>query len=146
MSLNLNAKRAPETLKMCWHPAPPYGSDKLKDGGFEADLVRSVAKRAGFKSTIQWLPWARCVKDVESGRLDMLMSMWENVDKHQQKFDFMKNNSFQYVALITLDSSHLWSGELGNLKGVRLGLHNNGGYNKSLLNHKGFKFVYLNSV
>ncbi len=146
LAINTNSVcYANEILSMCSTDSPPYGGPSLPSGGFVEELVKNVATRAGYIPQIEYYSWARCVEEVKKGRIDIIYSMWENIDKHRQDFKFLFNNNSSISAFITLDSSALMSGELEHFEQVSLALHIGGGYDQDISNHKGFHFHYVSS-
>ena len=151
--MNVTAEKAetwteesvPEKISMCWHDGAPYASSILLDGGLHADFTSTVMIEAGFEPEVIFVTWARCKIGAKSGLYDMLFSMWMDVDLHQQDFDFFNITDIQYTSFIVLNDSELQSAELKDLNGVRLALHNHGGYSRDLFNHKGFKFKFVSS-
>jgi polar amino acid transport system substrate-binding protein len=138
-------KTVPKKIRMCWHEAPPHAASNLLDGGFHADFTSTVMTEAGFEPEVVFVPWARCRSGAKAGIYDMLFSMWMDVDLHQHEFDFFNITDIQYTSFSVLDDSELHSSELKDLDGVRLALHNHGGYSSDLLNHKGFKFKFVSN-
>lgn len=128
---------------MCWHEGAPYAASILVDGGLHADFTSTVMIEAGFEPEIIFVPWARCKLGAKKGLYDMLFAMWEGVDLHEQDFDFFYSTDIQSSSFVVLDSSPLKSGKLKDMNGVRLALHNHGGYGSDLLNHKGFEFHFV---
>jgi len=135
----------PVKLRLCFTESLPYGSPDLVDGGLAADFVRTVMVEAGFEPEMFYVPWARCKTGTKMGLYDMLFSMWNDVDLHQQDFDFVKTTDYQQTSFMVLDDSPILSSNLDNIGSVRLALHVDGGYSSDLLNHEGFKFVYVNN-
>jgi len=135
----------PVKLRLCWTESLPYGSPDLVDGGLATDFVRTVMVEAGFEPEMFYVPWARCKTGTKMGLYDMLFSMWNDVDLHQQDFDFVKTTDYQQTSFMVLDDSPLLSSNLDNIGNVRLALHVNGGYSSKLLNHEGFQFLYVSN-
>lgn len=46
----------------------PYADEKLPHGGMATEIVQKAFEAAGLKSHIDWLPWARNLAAVQSGR------------------------------------------------------------------------------
>jgi len=142
-STTWNKDSTPTKIRMCWHEGAPYSASDLLDGGLEADFTSTVMIEAGFEPEVIFVPWARCKLGAQKGLYDMLFAMWNDVDLHQQNFDFFYTTDIQSTSFVVLDNSPLKRGELKDLNGVRLGLHNQGGYSSDLLSHKGFEFHFV---
>ena len=143
-STTWNKDSTPTKIRMCWHEGAPYSASDLLDGGLEADFTSTVMIEAGFEPEVIFVPWARCKLGAQKGLYDMLFAMWQDVDLHQQYFDFFHTTDIQLTSFVVLEESPLQSGELKDMNGVRVALHNHGGYSSDLLNHEGFEFYYVN--
>ena len=53
-------------------PWAPYMSPELMNQGFLPELVVEALKRKGYKASVNFMPWARAVRNVEIGRADTL--------------------------------------------------------------------------
>mgnify|MGYP000290343481 CR=1 FL=1 len=151
LAMNVTAEKAetwtsdsvPKKIKMCWHNGYPYAASDMVDGGLAADFTSTVMAEAGFETEVIFVPWARCKIGAKKGLYDMLFSMWNDVNLHQQDFDFFYATDIEYTSFVVLDNSPLKSGELKDLHDVRVALHNHGGYSSDVLSHKGFEFHFV---
>jgi len=48
----------------------PYVGQKLPDYGFTSEIISAAFKRAGYTVKIEFLPWARVLQEVETGKYD----------------------------------------------------------------------------
>jgi polar amino acid transport system substrate-binding protein len=77
---------APE-VKICDDAAgwPPYTFADHKDPrvvrGASADLIVEILRRAGYSASITLLPWKRCLRDVETGAMAMLLNASYSEDR-----------------------------------------------------------------
>jgi polar amino acid transport system substrate-binding protein len=53
-------------------PWAPYMSPELENNGFVSELLVEALKRKGYTATVQFITWARAVRNVEIGRADAL--------------------------------------------------------------------------
>lgn len=61
-------------LTVRWEQQPPYGV-RLSDGvrsGYYAEAVREAARRSGCQARFVEMPWARGLRELEAGRLDVM--------------------------------------------------------------------------
>ena len=68
------AAEAPCRLKARWDQQPPYGV-RLPDGrrsGYYAETVREAARRIGCEVEFVEMPWARGLRELEAGRIDLM--------------------------------------------------------------------------
>lgn len=59
----------------------PYYGSELKEGGVITKLATAAFKRAGFNTTISFIPWARALKQVEDGDSDVLLGAYYNKER-----------------------------------------------------------------
>jgi polar amino acid transport system substrate-binding protein len=66
----------PCALRVGWEPYAPYtfADDKGEATGADIDLIEAIADEIGCSVTTVELPWARIVKEVEQGTLDVSTS------------------------------------------------------------------------
>ncbi|MCP4320741.1 MAG: transporter substrate-binding domain-containing protein [Alteromonadales bacterium] len=139
------SQEIPSRLKICYHPAPPFAAPGLPNGGIITELTTTVFRKAGFETEVNYLPWARCVKLVSKGEIDVVYHIWEGVKKHKQLFDFMNNSSVDELSFITLETSDIRAYDKKALSGYSVALTEGGGYNKSLLEIPGVNYVFVDS-
>jgi len=65
-----------------WEPWPPYQMDG-GDGprGMDIALLRAVAGEAGCAVTFRRMPWARLLKDIRHGQMDLALAAAKNDDR-----------------------------------------------------------------
>jgi polar amino acid transport system substrate-binding protein len=78
ITVAVNAGRPPMEMK----------DSKGRMTGFEIDLLKAVAKEAGFQVKIRDVPWIRIFKDLEAGKHDAVMASVIITDQKKEKFDF----------------------------------------------------------
>lgn len=64
----------PCILKVRWEQRPPYGV-RLPDGrrsGYYAEAMREAARRVGCRVDLIEMPWARGLRELEAGRIDIV--------------------------------------------------------------------------
>lgn len=66
---------------------PPYVSETLTYGGLHQRIVEVVLKRMGIPYRIEYYPWARCMKMVESGEAFATFP-WSNSPDKEDSYDF----------------------------------------------------------
>ena len=63
--------------------APHYGAD-LPENGLTTALVKAAFKAAGHSSEVDFIPWARALKEVEEGKADVVMGAYFNADRAEK--------------------------------------------------------------
>lgn len=60
--------------------APHYGST-LPEKGLTTALVKAAFRAGGHSSQVDFIPWARALKEVEEGKADVVMGAYYNEDR-----------------------------------------------------------------
>lgn len=78
--------------------APHYGSD-LPEKGLTTAIVKAAFKAGGHSSEVDFIPWARALKEVEEGKADIVMGAYHNKDR-EEKYIFSDPIYFLELGLI----------------------------------------------
>ncbi len=62
--------------------APHYGSE-LPEKGLTTAIVKAAFKAVGHNSDVDFIPWARALKEVEEGKADIVMGAYHNKEREQ---------------------------------------------------------------
>ncbi len=62
--------------------APHYGSE-LPEKGLTTAIVKAAFKVVGHSSDVDFIPWARALKEVEEGKADIVMGAYHNKEREQ---------------------------------------------------------------
>lgn len=62
--------------------APHYGSE-LPEQGLTTAIVKAAFKAGGHSSEVDFIPWARALKEVEEGQADVVMGAYHNKEREQ---------------------------------------------------------------
>ncbi len=73
---------------LCLTEFPPFNSEQLPKQGPLIELATEAFKRSGRSVDAQFMPWARALKEAESGRC-ALFGIWRNPARDQD-FDYTK--------------------------------------------------------
>ena len=65
--------------------APHYGSS-LPEKGLTTALVKAAFKAGGHSSQVDFIPWARALKEVEAGKSDVVMGAYFNEERAQKYY------------------------------------------------------------
>ena len=110
----VSAEACSKTVR--WYDDAPY-SYQAPDGkisGFDADLVREVLRRTGCKAEFVKMPFARALVALESGRLDILPSVFR--DPHRETFAYFSSPSLQSPNLLYVGTNARTGYRLSNLR------------------------------
>ena len=62
--------------------APHYGAE-LPENGLTTAIVKAAFKAVGHSSDVDFIPWARALKEVEEGKADVVMGAYHNKEREQ---------------------------------------------------------------
>ena len=79
MSAELRARDI-SMLTVEW--APHYGSE-LPEKGLTTAIVKAAFRAEGHNSDVDFIPWARALKEVEQGKSDIVMGAYHNKEREQ---------------------------------------------------------------
>ncbi|KTD91809.1 substrate-binding periplasmic protein [Pseudoalteromonas sp. H71] len=125
-----NNKRTLHIATLNW---PPYISDSLCNKGWVYHFAVALLNSRGYDVYIEFLPWARAVRNVEIGKADILMPEYFIEDTAPS--DFVENktrrellgisNTFKGGNIAFLkrkNSPGIFTGNLNSLKGAKIGV------------------------
>ena len=99
---------------------PPYYSPSLYNQGFMAEIIIEAFKASGHEVRIEYLPWARAVRQAELGEADALMAVWHS-EARERQFHFsnpLPGNELVFYRKVGTD--YVFNGWEG-LKRLRIG-------------------------
>lgn len=72
-------------LKVRWELQPPYGVvlPSGERGGYYADVATEALARLGCTTVLVELPWARSLRELEEGRIDLVPGAMESADRQR---------------------------------------------------------------
>lgn len=75
-------------LTGCASETPPFVlmNNGRGESGFSVELFKLVATKLQRKADIQELPWARCLDEVKSGRIDLAIDAYDDADRRKLFF------------------------------------------------------------
>jgi ABC-type amino acid transport substrate-binding protein len=86
LSLGASSAQSLPALTGCASETPPF--ILMKDGvgstGFSVDYFNIVAKRMGRVGVVRDLPWARCLREVEAGKVDVAVDAYEDIERRKK--------------------------------------------------------------
>lgn len=100
----------------------PYYGKNLKEGGVIAKLAATAFKRSGNNATVKFIPWARALKQVESGESDILLGAYYSEDRAAT---YVPSKSFYSIDTVLVANKSLgvstWS-TLKDLASYKIGV------------------------
>jgi polar amino acid transport system substrate-binding protein len=72
-------------LTACASHSPPfvlYDKGRVVSG-FSSDLLGSIARGANYELRIKEMPWPRCLNEVKSGRVDLAMDAYDDLERRK---------------------------------------------------------------
>ena len=93
-----------------------------KPSGILVDVVTAALQRTGHQFEIQLMPWARCLAEIRSGRVDGIFSVF----KLPERNEFLTYTSVPIITqveafFVPADSDLKFGGEVSELGGLRIG-------------------------
>lgn len=99
LALASNALQARDISMLTVEWAPHYGSE-LPEQGLTTAIVKAAFKAGGHSSSVDFIPWARALKEVEEGKADIVMGAYHNKER-EQTYIFSDPIYFLELGLIT---------------------------------------------
>lgn len=120
-AVSLPVSSAADTLKIAYDPWPPFtDSYGTEEQGYVIDIIKIIFGH--YKIEFEKLPYARGIRQTESGTTDILSTVCEfEIDKTKVVFPKEPITMIQPAFFVKHDSKWRYKG-LDSLKGVRLGL------------------------
>ena len=124
---------AKESLILALPEFPPY--QYIEDGqkkGFKLDLLREASQRAGYDLKIEFRPWARSLRMIETGQADFT-NMYKNAER-EKLFTFSKDPIFP-ITIKFFKPAHSridYNGNFENLADLKIGVVNKFSYGQKL--------------
>jgi polar amino acid transport system substrate-binding protein len=61
-----------------------FVTDPEKDGGFLIEITRAAFQRMGYTVTVQFMPWLRALRSVESGNAEALLGAYHTAERAER--------------------------------------------------------------
>jgi len=102
--------------------APTAYMEDGKPSGILVDVVTEAFHRAGYQIEIQLMPWARCLAEIRSGRVDGIFSVF----KLPERNEFLTYTSVPIITqveafFVPVDSDVKFGGDVSKLGGFGIG-------------------------
>jgi polar amino acid transport system substrate-binding protein len=102
--------------------APTAYMQDGKPSGILVDVVTAAFRRTGHQFEIQLMPWARCLAEIRSGRVDGIFSVF----KLPERNEFLTYTSVPIITqveafFVPADSDVKFGGDVNQLGGLRIG-------------------------
>ena len=82
LALTTTGLQAREIAMLTVEWAPHYGSE-LPEQGLTTAIVKAAFKAGGHDSAVDFIPWARALKEVEEGKADIVMGAYHNKEREE---------------------------------------------------------------
>jgi polar amino acid transport system substrate-binding protein len=138
LGLGCAAAGASQPVAICVGDFPPYNSPSLPHGGPVIQIASEAFRRAGFELKVEFMPWARILKDGSEGRCGIL-GIWRNAER-ELIFDFSLPVVQQELGFFARRGSRHEYQNAQQLAGLSIGVER-GSYLPPLLSdNKGLQF------
>lgn len=83
LSLSPTLAQTPRQLTGCASQTPPFVmmKDGIGSSGYSVDFFNAVAKSMALTGEIRELPWARCLRDVAEGQIDVAVDAYDDAER-----------------------------------------------------------------
>ncbi len=145
LSLGLSSATAgaAKAVAICVGDFQPYNSPALPQGGPVIQIATEAMRRSGYDLEVQFMPWARVLKDGSAG-LCGILGIWRNVER-EQIFDFSQPVVQQELGFFARRGSKHEYKDVQQLAGLLIGVER-GSYLPPLLNDKSLRFDLAGSL
>ena len=82
LAVMLPAAQARDISMLTVEWAPHYGAE-LPENGLTTAIVKAAFRAVGHTSDVDFIPWARALKEVEEGKADVVMGAYHNKEREQ---------------------------------------------------------------
>jgi polar amino acid transport system substrate-binding protein len=102
--------------------APTAYMEEGRPSGILVDVVTEAFRRTGHQFEIQLMPWARCLAEIRSGRVDGIFSVFQLPERNE----FLTYTSVPIINqvlafFVPADSDLKFGGDIAQLQGFRIG-------------------------
>jgi polar amino acid transport system substrate-binding protein len=102
--------------------APTAFMQAGRPSGILVDVVTEAFRRTGHQFEIQLMPWARCLAEIRSGRVDGIFSVF----KLPERDEFLTYTNVPVITqveafFVPADSDLKYGGDMSQLRGLRIG-------------------------
>jgi polar amino acid transport system substrate-binding protein len=102
--------------------APTAYMENGRPSGILVDVVTEAFRRSGHPFEIQLMPWARCLAEIRSGRVDGIFSVFQLPDRNE----FLAYTSIPIITqvlafFVPADSDLNFGGDIAQLRSFRIG-------------------------
>jgi polar amino acid transport system substrate-binding protein len=101
----------------------PFSGKLIKDRGFTTEIIKKSFANQGVKVKVDFMPWARVIKVVQSGEYDAAFPAYYSKDR-EKYFKFSKPFIASPIHLCTLSDSKIKYEKLEDLKPYKIGIVN----------------------
>ncbi|MDD9304351.1 MAG: transporter substrate-binding domain-containing protein [Desulfobacter sp.] len=102
----------------------PYTCQRKQiPSGFEIDIFNSVIEKMNLRAAFKMLPWVRCLKYLEQGKADVLISMLKTPERERYAYYPEEHISVSKTMFFKKSNTHIaFNGSYEELKGYTIGV------------------------
>lgn len=112
----LPAAYATETFSRTVH----FVTDTEKNGGFLIEVTKAAMRRMGYEVTVEFMPWIRALRSVESGEAEALLGTYYT-EERAEKMQFTHRIGTSEIVFFKLRNSRISFSRLEDLKPYPIG-------------------------
>jgi polar amino acid transport system substrate-binding protein len=111
----------PKVVRLATLEWPPYVGEDLPDKGFTTAIVSEAFKRAGYEVKIDFMPWARALKESNGGNYDAAYPEYYS-EERAKTFLFSDQFAASPLGFYKQKSTNITYAKLEDLKPYRIGV------------------------
>lgn len=104
-----------------------FVTDPEKEGGFLVEITREAFQKMGYTVSVQFMPWIRALRSVESGNAEALLGSYYT-DERAEKMQFTDRIGASEVVFFKLKNTDISYSRLEDLKPHVIGTINGASY------------------
>lgn len=126
---------------------PPYAyKEQRLNRGLDIEIISIASERLGIKVRVYFLPWARAMEDVKTGKIDAMFSMFKTPKRESFLYFTTEHLGNEKVILITNKESDRQARILEDLSGWIIGAVRGNSYGKAFDEYKKINRIDVTNI
>lgn len=100
---------------------PPYTSSEMSGQGYVIAVVKRIFEEAGYEIDVKFLPWARVLRELEKGSIDVAASAYPN-DERNRKYLMSKPYAHAPLGFFKMKDRVITFSKVEDLKPYTIGV------------------------
>jgi polar amino acid transport system substrate-binding protein len=126
-------------------PWPPFIDPQSSSEGLSLEIVRAAFKTQGYTIKHSYIPWARAMKNLKEGKIDIIPNTWMT-EERKQFLEYSNTYISNEIKFIKKAGDPFEFNGLSSLKGKKVGTVRGYGYGDEFSNSSDFKREDVSSI